>query len=249
MKMGLVQQLRSVLFNIVFFVGTAIGLLVMFPFIVLPRAVTMWTARALTATMVWLLKIIVGLRYEVRGDVAKLQGPALIACKHQSAWDTFIFYLIASDPAYVMKKELMAIPVYGWLAAKQKMIAVDRKGGAKALRRMMQAARDAIAAGRQIVIFPQGTRVAPGAALAYQPGVAAIYAQLGQPVVPVALNSGLYWGRRSFTKRPGTILVEVLPEIPAGLKRAEFMRELESRIETASAKLEAEGRAAIESGS
>lgn len=240
------QTLRSILYNIVFFIGTAIGLLVMFPTIMLPRQATMWAARALAAIMVWFLKVIVGLRYEVRGDVAKLHAPALIACKHQSAWDTFVFYLIATDPAYVMKKELMAIPVYGWLAAKQKMIAVDRKAGAKALRRMMQAARDAIASGRQIVIFPQGTRVAPGAQRDYQPGVAAIYTQLGQPVVPVALNSGLYWGRRSFVKKPGTIIVEVLPEIPAGLKRAAFMQELESRIESASARLEAEGRATLE---
>jgi 1-acyl-sn-glycerol-3-phosphate acyltransferase len=243
-----VQTLRSILYNIVFFIGTAIGLLLMFPGIVLPRRVTMWSARMLSGTMIWFLKVIVGLRYEVRGDVAKLHAPALIACKHQSAWDTFIFYLIAADPAYVMKKELMAIPVYGWLAAKQKMIPVDRKAGAKALRRMMQAARAALAGGRQIVIFPQGTRVAPGAQRDYQPGVAAIYTQLNQPVVPVALNSGLYWGRRSFVKMPGTIIVEVLPEIPAGLKRAAFMQELESRIESASARLEAEGRAALARG-
>jgi 1-acyl-sn-glycerol-3-phosphate acyltransferase len=111
---------------------------------------------------------------------------------------------------------------------------------------MMQAARGALEVGRQIVIFPQGTRVAPGAQKDYQPGVAALYSQLNQPVVPVALNSGLYWGRRSFVKKPGTIIVEVLPEIPAGLKRAAFMRELESRIESASARLEAEGRAALE---
>jgi 1-acyl-sn-glycerol-3-phosphate acyltransferase len=249
MTPGSLQTLRSVLFNIVFFIGTSIGLLLMFPAIVLPRRATMWAARQLATVMLGLLGAIVGLRFELRGDAARLQAPALIACKHQSAWDTFIFYLIARDPAYVMKKELMLIPVYGWLAAKQKMIAVDRKAGASALRRMIQAARDALAAGRQIVIFPQGTRVAPGTHRAYQPGVAALYAQLQQPVVPIALNSGLFWGRRSFTKLPGTIIIEVLPEIPAGLKRAELMRELESRIEAASARLEAEGRAALAAGS
>jgi 1-acyl-sn-glycerol-3-phosphate acyltransferase len=143
-----------------------------------------------------------------------------------------------------MKKELMLIPVYGWLARKQRMIPIDRKAGASALRGLLRAAEAAKGEGRQIVIFPQGTRVAPGADAPYQPGVAALYARLGCPVVPVALNSGCFWPRRSFVKYPGRIVIELLEPIPPGLAKGAFLAELERRIETATARLEAEARRA-----
>ena len=145
---------------------------------------------------------------------------------------------------YVMKQELMRLPIYGWLSYRQGHIAVDRKAGAAAIRGLLRAAKVAFANRRAIVIFPQGTRVPPGVNLPYQPGIVGLYSALGVPVVPVALNSGLFWGRRSFVKRPGTIVIEVLPEIPPGRERTEFLRELEQRIETATARLEAEARAA-----
>jgi 1-acyl-sn-glycerol-3-phosphate acyltransferase len=189
--------------------------------------------------MIDLLKVVVGLRFELRGDRALLSQPVIVAAKHQSAWETLAFFLLARDPAYAMKKELMAIPLYGWIARKQAMIAIDRGAGGAAMRRLLRDAEAAIAQRRQVVIFPQGTRVAPGAQAPYQPGVAALYSRLGVPVVPIALNSGLFWGRRSFVKRPGTIVVEILPPIAPGLPRARFMAELESRIETATARLEA----------
>jgi 1-acyl-sn-glycerol-3-phosphate acyltransferase len=178
----------------------------------------------------------------VRGDLSLLRQPVIVACKHQSAWDTFIFYLLARDPAYVMKKELMLIPVYGWLARKQRMIPIDRKAGAGALRGLLRAAEAALAERRQIIIFPQGTRVAPGASAPYQSGVAALYGRLGCPVVPVALNSGCFWPRRSFIKYPGRIVLELLPPIAPGLPKAKFMAELERGIETATARLEADAR-------
>lgn len=235
--------LRSAIFNVLFFGWTALVLALSMPLALVPRAAMMWAARRLSSGIVDMLAVIVGLRFELRGDATLLQQPVIVACKHQSAWDTFIFYLLARDPAYVMKKELMAIPVYGWLARKQRMIPVDRKGGAAALRALLRAAEAAIAAGRQIVIFPQGTRVAPGASAPYQPGVAALYTKLNVPVVPVALNSGRFWPRRSFLKYPGTIIIEVLPPIPPGLARPAFLAELEHRIETASARLDAEATA------
>ena len=149
-----------------------------------------------------------------------------------------------ADPCYVMKAELLKIPVYGWLGWKQRMIPVDRRGGGAALKRVLRGAREAIAERRQVVIFPQGTRTAPGTPLAdapYLPGVAALYQALGMKVTPVALNSGRVWGRRSFLRPPRTIVVELLPDIEPGLKRAEFARRLAAAIETATSRLEAEG--------
>jgi 1-acyl-sn-glycerol-3-phosphate acyltransferase len=234
--------LRSALFNALFFSWTAFVLALSLPLVLVPRSAIRWSARRLTAGTLFLLRHVIGLTYEVRGDLDLLQQPVIVACKHQSAWDTFIFYLLARDPAYVMKKELMLIPVYGWLARKQRMIPIDRKAGASALRGLLRTSEAVLAERRQIVIFPQGTRVAPGGSAPYQPGVAALYGRLGCPVVPVALNSGCFWPRRSFVKYPGKIVVEVLPPIGPGLPKSAFMVELESRIETAAARLEAEAR-------
>jgi 1-acyl-sn-glycerol-3-phosphate acyltransferase len=143
-----------------------------------------------------------------------------------------------------MKAELLRIPIYGWLGYKQRMIPVDRGGRGPALKGVLRGAKAAIAERRAVIIFPQGTRTPPGAPVAghpYLPGVTLLYQALGLPVTPVALNSGLVWGRRSFLKRPGTIVIELLPDIEPGLKRAEFMRRLEDTIETATRRLEAEG--------
>jgi 1-acyl-sn-glycerol-3-phosphate acyltransferase len=163
--------------------------------------------------------------------------------KHQSAWDALILPIVLGDPAVVIKSELLWLPFYGWYAGRAGSIAVDRRGGAGALRHMVAAARRATAAARPIVIFPEGTRTAPGQRLTYQPGVAALYQALGIPLVPAAVNSGLYWGRRSFVKRPGRIVLAFLEPIPPGRPRREVMAELESRIESATAALEREGLA------
>ncbi|MGQ0662230.1 MAG: lysophospholipid acyltransferase family protein [Pseudomonadota bacterium] len=229
--------LRSALFNVLFFAWCAIVFVLGVAFALVSRAALAWWARLWVRVVVALLATIVGLSYEVRGHRGALRRPGILAVKHQSAWDTMIFHCLASDPAYVMKEELMAIPIFGWLTRRMGMIPIDRKAGGAALRRLLRAAAKALAAGRQVVLFPQGTRVAPGTQAPYLPGIAALYTKLGRSVVPVALNSGLFWGRRAFLKRPGRIVVEVLPEIPAGLGRREFMAELERRLETASARL------------
>ena len=184
---------------------------------------------------------IIGLRYRVVGREHLPDGPFVLAAKHQSAWDTIIFFVLLERPAYVLKKELLAIPLYGLYARRAGHIAVDRKAGAKALRALLEDSRRAVADGMVPVIFPQGTRTAPGTRLPYQPGVAALYKGLDLPVVPVALNSGLFWGRRAFRKRPGTIRLEFLPAIPPGKDRAGFMAELEGAIEQATDRLSAEG--------
>ena len=214
--------------------------LLFWPLLALPARRITWLGRLWARGVLTLLDRVVGLRHEVRGLEHKPQGRAIVASKHQSAWDTIIFFLLHERLVYVLKAELMFIPIIGWYLARVGMIAVDRRGGARALRRLIARARAAAARGDTIVIFPEGTRTAPGQRRPYHPGVAALYGQLDLPVVPVALNSGRYWRRRGFLKHPGTILLEYLPPIAAGLDRAAFSAELERRIEDATARLDAQ---------
>jgi 1-acyl-sn-glycerol-3-phosphate acyltransferase len=229
--------LRSLLFNAVFYLWTAFVCLGALPSLVMGRHVVAAVSRFWAQGLLLFLRLICRLDYRVEGAEAIPRSAAIIASKHQSAWDTFIFSVLLDDPAYVMKRELMRIPVWGWYPWAAKMIAVDRDGHAAALKRLARQAEAAAADGRQIIIFPQGTRVAPGERAPYLPGVQALYGRLGVPVVPVALDSGLYWGRRAFAKRPGTIRLRFLPAIPPGLKRADFARRLEETIETESDRL------------
>lgn len=241
----LILVVRSAAFNIAFFAMTTAALLTTWPVLLVPRPEpALWVARQWARTTALLLRVLVGVHVEIRGDVTRLAGPILIASNHQSAWDTIVFLELCPRATYAMKKELMAIPLFGWMGKRQGHIAVDRKAGAAALRTLQRQARAALAAGRQLVLFPEGTRVAPDQRRAYQPGIAGLYAALGVPVVPVAVNSGLFWGRRSFIKRPGTIVLELLPDIPPGLARAAFLRELELRISSAVERLIAEARKA-----
>jgi 1-acyl-sn-glycerol-3-phosphate acyltransferase len=231
------RKLRAAAFNVAFYAWTTFMLLVCWPIILMPRAwmvgaMAFW-AKGVMALLRWLAAI----DYEMRGREHIPEGACIVAAKHQSAWDTIVFHFAVPDPAVVMKRELMSIPIYGWLARRVGMIPVDREGGGAALKAMIVAARRAAAAGRPIVIFPQGTRVAPGKQAPYLPGVAALYRDLKLPVVPVAVNSGCFWPRRSFTRRPGLIVLEFLPPIGPGLSRDDFTHELEQRIETASNKL------------
>ncbi len=222
---------RSLIFNVVFFayhlvlVGT-LSLLLAFPRCWAQTATRVWTQGASV-----LLRGLLDLNFEVLGAPPK--GPCIIVSKHQSAWDTFSFYLMLDDPNYVLKKELTRLPVWGWCALKCGAISVDRSGGGAALKKLVLDVKDRMVGSRQVVIFPEGTRTPPGTRREYQPGVAAIYARTDAPVVPVALNSGLFWGRRSFRKKPGVITVQFLDPMPRGLKRREFMAELETRMETA----------------
>jgi 1-acyl-sn-glycerol-3-phosphate acyltransferase len=229
--------LRSLLFQLAFALWTtALGIaflpLLLAPPLWMMRLGTFWSAGTL-----WLLRCCAGLDYEVRGREHLPSGPALIAMKHQSAWDTFAAPVIFHNPAMVIKRELGWIPFYGWYALKAGMIPIDRAGGASALKRMVEASEKALAQGRPVFIFPEGTRSPVGAQVHYQPGTVALYRQLGVPLVPVAVNSGLYWGRRRFLKYPGRITVEILPAIAPGGERRAVLAELERRIETATASL------------
>ncbi|MEH6547078.1 MAG: lysophospholipid acyltransferase family protein [Sneathiella sp.] len=201
------------------------------------RGQTIWTNG-----IIFLLRTICGLRLEIRGQENLPDGAAVVACKHQSAFETMIFHRITRDPAVILKKELLNIPVYGWYCRKTKMIAVDRKGQAAALKSMLAQAQVALDDNRPIIIFPEGTRSAVDSDLPFQPGIAALYSKLKQPVTPVALNTGLFWPRKSFLCRPGKMVIEFLPPIEAGLDRRIFMAELKTRIETKTKELVEEGR-------
>lgn len=232
--------LRSALFNLVFLGGTVLTVLAGTLLLAAPAPVLVRYIRGWARLVLGALRVLCGIRVEVTGLHHLPAGPTIIAAKHQSAFDTVVWLALlppGRDPAYVLKQELANIPLWGRLAARCGHIAVDRAAGASALRGMVRAAQGAIAAGRPVVIFPEGTRTAPGERVPYQPGVAALASATGAAIVPVATDSGLYWGRRAFQKRPGTIHVAILPPLPAGLSRAALMTALETTIEDASAAL------------
>lgn len=229
--------LRSALFNAAFFGVTAVLLVLALPLLALPRPVIRETARLWARTVILLLRGICGVRLELRGIERIPPGGAVLAAKHQSAFDTIVWLALLPDAAYVLKRELLAIPVYGWHARKLGMIPVDRTGGGAALRAMLRRAIAAIEQRRQVVIFPEGTRSAPGERVPYQPGVVAIASATAAPVLPVATDSGRIWGRRAFTKRQGVIRISVLPPLPAGLHRGALMAALEDAIESETAAL------------
>jgi 1-acyl-sn-glycerol-3-phosphate acyltransferase len=237
-----VTFIRLVLFHIYFWGWSTLINLVWLPALALPRVHVGRGMEIWASVSFWGVKHIAGLDYEVRGRENLPAGPAIFAVKHMSMWETIAQHILLRDPATVMKRELLRVPVYGWYAQKCEMIVIDREGHASALRNMIKSARARIAAGRPIVIFPEGTRKLPGEAPDYKPGVAALYGALDVPCIPVALNSGLFWARKGTKPRPGRIVVEILPAIAAGLPRATFMKELQERIETATARLLAEGR-------
>lgn len=226
-------MIRSLLFNAVFYVATALILIAGSPLLLGPRSWAMAGLRFHARVTLWLMRVICGTRVEVRGRENLPDGAVLIAAKHQSAWDTIGLVLPFADPALVMKAELMKIPLYGWFSRKFGMIPIRRETGPGALREMLKEARDRADNGRQILVFPEGTRRKPGAPPAYKPGIMLLYDALKLPCVPVALNSGHFWPRDSLIRRPGTIVVEILEPIPAKLDRKAFRETLIERIETA----------------
>lgn len=232
--------LRSAAFNLVFYLFTALAVLVGLPALPLlsEHAIRRY-ARAWMRAVHALLRAFVGLDIELRGLERIPEGPVIFAAKHQSALDTLVFHVIRTDVVYGLKRELRWIPLFSLYLARTGCIFVDRGGAATALKSLVRGARAAVAHGCSIVIFPEGTRRPPGAPPAYKSGVAALYAALGVPVVPVALNTGLFWPRRSFRKWPGRAVVEMLEPIPPGLDRHRFMALLEERIESRQRVLEA----------
>ena len=226
--------LRSTAFNLFFYLWTVVYLLLTLPaFPFLSPAGVRAVARCWERVTLGGLRLLVGLDHEVRGREHLPSTPVIIAAKHQSAWETLAFHVLVPEIAVGLKEELTRVPVFGWYLMKAQNIRIDRGAAARALRSLVEGARRAMAAGLSVLIFPEGTRRAPGEPPDFKPGVAALYAALKVPVVPVALNSGLFWGRKAFVKKPGIILVQYLPPIDPGLNRKAFMAELEARLEPA----------------
>jgi 1-acyl-sn-glycerol-3-phosphate acyltransferase len=236
--------LRSLIFNIAFYINLVLFLALGSFYFILPRRHAMKGLKAWATTSVWLLRVICGTRMEVRGREHIPKGAAIVAGKHQSFFETFAILPLLDDPCVVLKRELTLIPFFGWFAVKFRMIGVERSAGSAALRKLMARALEEAKTGRQIFIMPEGTRAAPGAPPDYKPGAAALYATLGVPCVPFGLNAGLFWPRRKFIRLPGTIVIEFLPAIPAGLPRKAFQERLQRVIETSTNALVAEGRLA-----
>lgn len=233
--------LRSILFNLWFY-GITLGYLVIGAALRLlgPLAPRDWPRRAArrwSATLLAGLGPLAGIRYEVSGREHLPAGPMVVASMHQSAFDTLVWLLLLPDPTYVLKRELLAIPVFGPICRLAGMIAIDRAAGAKAIRGLLRGGAAAVAAGRSIVIFPEGTRVAPGRRAPLHPGVAALASRLALPVVPVATDSGLLWGRRAFRRRPGVIHVMIRPPLAPGLGRERLMARLAQEFELGAAAL------------
>jgi 1-acyl-sn-glycerol-3-phosphate acyltransferase len=241
--MGLpVLVIRSIIFNILFYLNLFAQLIAALPTLLMPRWGILAVGRFWARTNLWLLRTVCGLDANFHGLDKIPPGPLLVAAKHQSMWETFALLLILPDPAYIMKRELMWIPFFGWYAWKAGMIAVDRRRGSQALLDMNASARRELARNRQIIIFPEGTRRPPGAEPRYKYGVAHLYAEMGVPCLPIALNSGLFWPRRSLRRYPGTVRVEVLDLIPPGLGKEAFFERLQRAVEAATARLVAIGR-------
>ena len=237
---------RSALYNLAFYVNLALWCLVALPTLVMPRRYFMRCARLWGASSIWLLRVIVGTKVSWHGLEKLPKAGCLVASKHQSTWETFALFAVLEDPAFILKRELMFIPFFGWYIVKGAMIPVRRgQTGREALAELSAKAKEALAAGRQLVIFPEGTRRPPGAPPDYKSGAAHLYSATGATCVPIALNSGLYWARRALTRRPGTITVEILDPIAPGMRPKVFLVELRKRIEEASARLLEEGRREI----
>jgi len=232
--------IRSALFNILFigwtiFLLSTLWLLMPIPKQNFRKAVALWPHGSFP-----LMRYLLGLTFEQRGLENIPNEPVIYASKHQSAWDTMYFLWHHKDNAYVMKGELNRIPFWKWYMDKCQHVVVDRRGGTSAMREMISNTKSILADKRSVIIFPEGTRVAPGETRRYHPGIAALYSQTNATVIPVALNSGYFWGRRHFVKKPGVLTIQFLPPIPKNMERKAFMKELEIRIESATRKLENE---------
>lgn len=237
------HALRSALFLFLFYFVTFIMMVLGMPIFLLPRRWGWWIVPLWSHVMLFLLRWVIGMKVEFRGIENIPEGGFIVAAKHQSAWETFALIPFFPDPTYILKRELRWIPLFGWYTAKMDQIPINRGKRSAALAAMMEAAKVAIASGRQIFIFPEGTRRPAGAAPKYKYGIAHLYRDLNCPVLPVALNAGLYWPRNGKVLYPGTVLVEFLPAIEPGRPADKFYETIVDQIETASDRLIEEARA------
>lgn len=226
--------LRSFAYNVAFYLAIVVLMIFWTPFYFLaPRRYAWFVPKFWARTNMWLLDKIAGGRVEILGAENLPQGSYILAPKHQSFLDAFSFVPMLPDALYILKRELMWIPLFGWYVAKMRMVPVKRGDRARALRAVVSKTTERMVEGRQLIIYPEGTRRAPGADPAYKYGIVELYSRLDVPVVPVAHMAGLYWPRRKFLRHPGRIEMRVLPPIPPGLPKEEFQRRLIESTETA----------------
>src|ERR1700679_2617201 len=224
---------RSLLFNALFYLNLVVLMIVGLPTLLFGRRAIFALARLWGAISVWLLEAICGLKLEYRGLENIPPGAVLIAAKHQSFLETFALLKYAPDFAIILKRQLTYVPLFGLYLIVAQQIAIDRGRGRQALNQISAAAKSVFAADRQVFIYPEGTRRLPGAPPMYKQGAAALYGAAEVPALPVAVNTGLFWRRRGFLRRPGVAVIEYLPVIPPGLDRAAFNNRLQSAIEDA----------------
>lgn len=230
--------LRSLVFNVAFYLNTMLRMIVLMPvYFLLPRKVAYRIPKAWAASNLWLFKVIAGGDFVIEGRENLPDGAFIFASKHQSTWDIFAPIPLLDDPVYILKRELMWIPLFGWYVAKQNMIPINRAARSKAMTEMLARAREEMANRRQLVIYPEGTRRPSGAPPEYRYGIARLYEALEVPVVPVVLQAGLFWPRHKFLKHPGLIRMRILKPIAPGLPADEFFNRLVSTMEEASDQL------------
>jgi 1-acyl-sn-glycerol-3-phosphate acyltransferase len=229
--------LRSLVYNVLFYLLLVFWIIVAIPTYLMPPRAFMGVAKAWGRSSIWMMRLICNTKVEYRGLEKIPQGPLIVASKHQSMWETFALLQFFDRPLFIYKRELAWIPFFGWYLVKSGMIGVDRDGGMRSLMEMARRAPEEIRRGRQLIIFPEGTRTAVDAPPSYKTGVGQIYVNSRVPCLPVALNSGLFWPRRNFMRYPGTLVVEFLDPLPSGLSRKEFIARVSSVIEDATSRL------------
>jgi len=231
--------LRTLIFNISFvLLSLGIGLFCL-PIIFLYKDKINYVPKTWTRGVLWMGKVIFRIDHKIIGVENISQQAAIYASKHQSAWDTLIFWQILPHPVFVLKKELLSIPVFGHYLRHVPHIAIDRKAGASALKKIIADTKEHLNAGHQVIIFPEGTRSRNGVNAKYQAGIAALYSSLSATVIPVALNSGKFWGRGAFSpKKAGKITLQFLPAMPEKMDKSTFLQELQNNIETTTNLLE-----------
>ncbi|HLI98208.1 MAG TPA: lysophospholipid acyltransferase family protein [Bradyrhizobium sp.] len=235
--------LRSLIYNVLFYLLLGFWIIVAIPTFVMPRSGIVSIAQAWARSSIWLMRVICHIKVEYRGLEKIPPGPLIVASKHQSMWETFALLQFFEQPLFILKRELTWIPFFGWYLIKANMIGIDRAAGGRSLLQMARRAGEEVRRGRQLIIFPEGTRTPVGATPNYKTGIAQIYVDCGVNCLPVALNSGLFWPRRTFMRYPGTLVVEFLDPVPPGLKRDQFLKTIEGSIEQATNRLVAVAQA------
>ncbi len=224
--------LRSWLYLFAFLVWTVGTAIICLPTLLTPDG-ALWAVRLWTGGVAVLARAIVGISCRIEGREHLPSGACIIAAQHQSSFETYRLFTALSHPIFILKRELIWIPIIGWYMTRAGFVSIDRGAGAGAMRKMLRKAQAALDAGHQVVVFPEGTRVLPGESRPYRPGIAALYSHCAVPVIPMALNSGVFWGKTRILKIPGEIVFRFLPALPRGLEKDEMLATLRARLEAA----------------